>query len=92
MFRPEIFGFGKNNVLTMAKIEGDKLTTVERWEPYGDEESEPKRDIESASFLGTNRILTHNRDGDFAHDLGQRVFEGADKYSSASGRRVEDYT
>ena len=64
MFRPEIFGFGKNNVLTTAKLEGDKLTTVERWEPYGDEESEPKRDIESAWFLGTNRILTHNRNGD----------------------------
>jgi hypothetical protein len=64
MYRPAIFGFGKNNVLTMAKPEGGKLTTVERWEPYSEEDYQPHRDIGNAWFLGPNRILTHNRDGE----------------------------
>ncbi len=64
MYRPEVFGFGKNNVLTMAKLEGGKLTTVDQWEPYSNDDYAPHRDIGSAWFLGPNRILTHNRNGE----------------------------
>jgi hypothetical protein len=63
MFRSEGQGFGNENVLTIAKLEGDQLTTVKQWTPYDHEDWEPNRDITNAWFLGAGRVMTMNRSG-----------------------------
>lgn len=63
MYRPAIFGAGENSVLTLARIEGGKLTPVQQWEPYADERFPPSRDIDHAWFLGENRVMTINGHG-----------------------------
>ena len=58
--RPNHFGFGKNKLLTIAKMKDHKLVPVTSWMPYADQDWEPKRDIKDAWFLSSDRILTSN--------------------------------
>jgi hypothetical protein len=58
MYRPDVFGHGKQTVLTIARLEGDKLATVAEFQPYAHEQWAPSRDIESAQFLTANRVMT----------------------------------
>ena len=63
MYRPEIFGHGENSLLTLARLDGDALTPMIAWEPYAHEDWEPSRDIESAQFVGPDRVMTINGHG-----------------------------
>ncbi len=58
LYRPDEWGWGKNTVLTLARLENGKLAPVTSWTPYGKEEHESERDVEDAWFLGPNRVLT----------------------------------
>src|SRR5699024_9598099 len=49
---------------TVAKLEGNKLATVQQFAPYDREEWEPSRDIESATFIGNGRVMTMGRGKD----------------------------
>lgn len=64
VYRPEVFGFGRNGMLTVARIDDDRLTPLSRWEPYGQEDWEPRRDIESAWLLDGDRVMTLNVHGE----------------------------
>jgi WD40 repeat protein len=63
MYRPEIFGSGKNTLLTIAQFDGSQLTTIKQFEPYAHEEWGPNRDVEKAWFLGADRAMTLNHMG-----------------------------
>ncbi len=61
MYRPDEFGFGKNTLLTIARLKGGQLVPVAQWEPYSNIDWEPGRDVEKAWFLGPDRVLTANQ-------------------------------
>ncbi len=63
LYRPEIFGSGKNTMLTIAQFDGSQLTTIKQFEPYGHEEWGPNRDVEKAWFLSADRAMTLNHMG-----------------------------
>jgi hypothetical protein len=63
MYRPEIFGHGKNRLLTIARLDGEELTPIAEFEPYAHEDWAPSRDIESARFLSSDRVMTINPHG-----------------------------
>jgi WD40 repeat protein len=63
MYRPDVFGSGKNSALMIARLKNDQLVPVAQWEPYSDADWEPSRDIEKAWFLGPDRVLTVNQHG-----------------------------
>lgn len=63
MLRPAVFGSGENGMLTVARYEGGKITPVQQWEPYAEEDFPPSRDIDHAWFLGDNRVMTINGHG-----------------------------
>ena len=63
MYRPAVFGSGENGTLTLARFDGGKLTPVQQWEPYADEDFAPSRDIDKAWFLSDNRVMTINGHG-----------------------------
>lgn len=63
MYRPDLFGFGKKMLLTIARIDGKDLKPFVQWEPYVHEEWEPNRDIDQAWFLGPDRVMTINHQG-----------------------------
>ena len=58
--RPDHFGSGKNNIMTIAKLQGDQLVPVISWMPYEDEDWAPRKDVEDAWFLSRDRIMTAN--------------------------------
>lgn len=63
MLRPAVFGSGENGMLTIARYEGGKITPVQQWEPYADEDFAPSRDIDKAWFLNESRVMTINGHG-----------------------------
>ena len=63
MYRSDKFDPGVNKLLTIARLEGIRLTTVAAWEPYAHEDWEPRRNIEKAWFLDTGRVMTTNAHG-----------------------------
>jgi hypothetical protein len=64
MFRPDqLGGDAENGLLTIARLEGDKLVPSIAWEPYADQDFEPARAIEEANFLSADRVMTINAHG-----------------------------
>jgi WD40 repeat protein len=63
MYRSDQFGFGNNGQLTVARLEKHGIAPIVQWEPYGHEQFEPRRDVEKAWFLNSDRVLTFNRQG-----------------------------
>ena len=84
MYRPAVFGSGENGMLTLARFDGGKLTPVQQWEPYADEDFAPSRDIEKAWFLTDNRVMTINGHGKALTDLGRERLESAHQHTGRS--------
>jgi WD40 repeat protein len=60
-YRSNVFGHDKNNILTIAKLADETLTTISQWEPYGRGHN---CDIGAVKFLDANRVLTANERGE----------------------------
>ncbi|HVT29541.1 MAG TPA: SHD1 domain-containing protein [Lacipirellulaceae bacterium] len=63
ILRPDVFGSGENSMLTVARVADDKVTPLQQWEPYADEDFATSRDIAQAWFLNDNRVMTINSHG-----------------------------
>ncbi len=63
MLRPAVFGSGENGMLTIARFDAGRVTPVQQWEPYSEEDFAPSRDIDKAWFLSENRVMTINGHG-----------------------------
>lgn len=58
IFGPERFGSRNDGVLTIARLEQDKLVPVTSWTPFGNEERGASNTVDQAWFLGPSRVLT----------------------------------
>lgn len=60
--RSHEFGFGKNGTMYLYELDGFKTTPLASWEPYGNERG-IGRDVEWATFVDNDHLLTLSRSG-----------------------------